>query len=63
MDIKDRVVVVTGGASGIGRSLVKAFNKHGAKHVVDGETFGQDESGTDAGAAANDESAKEHGED
>ena len=34
MDIKDRVIVVTGAASGIGKSLVKIFNKHGAKHVV-----------------------------
>ena len=34
MDIKDRVIVVTGAASGIGRSLVKIFYKHGAKHVV-----------------------------
>ena len=25
MDIKDRVIVVTGAASGIGRSLVKSF--------------------------------------
>ena len=34
MDIKDRVIVVTGAASGIGRSLVKIFYKHGARHVV-----------------------------
>ena len=34
MDIKDRVIAVTGAASGIGRSLVKIFYKHGAKHVV-----------------------------
>ena len=34
MDIKDRVIVVTGAASGIGKSLVKIFYKHGAKHVV-----------------------------
>ncbi len=34
MNIEDRVVVVTGAASGIGRSLVKSFNNHGAKHVV-----------------------------
>ena len=34
MDIKDRIIVVTGAASGIGKSLVKIFYKHGAKHVV-----------------------------
>ena len=34
MDIKDRIIVVTGAASGIGKSLVKILYKHGAKHVV-----------------------------
>ena len=34
MDIKDAVVVVTGGASGIGAALVRRFHADGARHVV-----------------------------
>lgn len=34
MDIKDKITVVTGAASGIGRALCQAFAAHGAKAVV-----------------------------
>ena len=34
MQIKDKVVVVTGAASGIGKSLCERFVKEGAKAVV-----------------------------
>jgi NAD(P)-dependent dehydrogenase (short-subunit alcohol dehydrogenase family) len=34
MDIKNKVVIVTGGASGIGRALCERFSKEGARGVV-----------------------------
>ncbi len=34
MDVSDRVVVVTGGARGIGRALARRFASSGAAHVV-----------------------------
>ena len=34
MKIKDKVVVVTGAASGIGRGLCRRFAKEGAKAIV-----------------------------
>ena len=34
MDVKNKVVVVTGGASGIGKALVELFAAEGAAHVV-----------------------------
>jgi NAD(P)-dependent dehydrogenase (short-subunit alcohol dehydrogenase family) len=34
MQVKDKVVVVTGGASGIGRAMARRFAAEGAKHVA-----------------------------
>ena len=34
MQVKDRIVVVTGAASGIGRALAQRFHQEGAKLVV-----------------------------
>ncbi len=34
MDIKDRIVVVTGAAGGIGKALAEGFAKRGAKRVI-----------------------------
>ncbi|MFL6246037.1 MAG: SDR family oxidoreductase [Thermoanaerobaculia bacterium] len=34
LDLKDKVVIVTGGAAGIGRATVEAFESEGAKVVV-----------------------------
>ena len=34
MELTDRIVVVTGAGSGIGRALAHAFHGHGARHVV-----------------------------
>jgi len=34
MDLKDRIVVVTGAAGGIGRALAERFHAAGAKHIV-----------------------------
>ena len=34
MELKDRIIVVTGAASGIGKALAERFHKEGAKHVV-----------------------------
>ena len=48
MELTDKVAVVTGGASGIGRGLVERFNKEGAAHVV---VVDRDEAGAKAAAA------------
>lgn len=34
MDLKDKIIVITGGGGGIGRAMGIAFAEHGAKHVV-----------------------------
>ncbi len=34
LNLKDKVVIVTGGAAGIGRATVEAFESEGAKVVV-----------------------------
>jgi NAD(P)-dependent dehydrogenase (short-subunit alcohol dehydrogenase family) len=41
MQVKDKVVVVTGGASGIGRALAQRFANDGAKHVVVADLDGE----------------------
>ncbi|MGH0029793.1 MAG: SDR family oxidoreductase [Myxococcota bacterium] len=48
MEIGDKVVVVTGGASGIGEALAVRFRSEGAKHVVVAD---RDEAGAKAVAA------------
>ena len=34
MQVKDKIIVVTGGASGIGQELARRFTKEGAARVV-----------------------------
>ena len=34
MELKDKVIVVTGAASGIGRALVERFTNEGAKAIM-----------------------------
>ena len=48
MELKDRIVVVTGAASGIGRALAQRFAREGAKAVVCAD---RDEAGAKATAA------------
>jgi NAD(P)-dependent dehydrogenase (short-subunit alcohol dehydrogenase family) len=42
MQVADKIIVVTGGASGIGRALARRFNADGAKHVVVADLNGDD---------------------
>ena len=34
MDLKDKIVVITGAGSGIGRAMAERFKQEGAKHIV-----------------------------
>ena len=54
MRIKDAVVIVTGGASGIGRALVRRFSAEGARHVavVDLDGDGAEVVAAEVGGAA-----------
>ena len=45
MEIQDRIAVVTGGASGIGRAIVERFHSEGARHLV---VVDRDEAGAKA---------------
>lgn len=49
MDVSGKVVVITGGASGIGRAMAERFHAAGAKAIVIGDL---DEAGAQATAAA-----------
>lgn len=49
MEIENRIAVVTGGASGIGKAVVERFAKDGARHVV---VVDRDEAGAEEVAAA-----------
>ena len=40
MDVKGKIVVVTGGASGIGKALVERFHKEGAAGLIVADTKG-----------------------
>ena len=41
MEIKDRIVVVTGAAGGIGRALAECFAEAGAKRVICADLDGE----------------------
>jgi len=49
MELRGRIAVVTGGASGIGKGLVERFHREGARHVV---VVDRDEAGARAVAAS-----------
>lgn len=54
MDIKDRIVVITGAAGGIGRALALRFHQAGAKHIVcaDLDLVGAESVAADIGGSA-----------
>ena len=60
LDLKDKVVIVTGGAAGIGRATVEAFEREGAKVVV-WDVPAVDVTKADVVNAAAAEVMKEHG--
>ncbi len=41
LEVQDKIIVVTGGASGIGRAMCERFAKDGAKHVVVADLNGE----------------------
>ena len=49
MEIRNRIAVITGGASGIGRALAERFHADGARHIV---VIDRDEAGAKAVAEA-----------
>lgn len=54
MELKDKIIVVTGAASGIGRAMCLRFAKEGAKHIacVDRDLTGAQETADMMGGAA-----------
>ena len=41
MELKDKIIVVTGGASGIGREMCRRFAREGAKKVIVADLNGE----------------------